>query len=127
RAASSAAASLSLSNTVPSLTTLGGEWQIAALAPANTDYALMAYQVPSPYKLRVYGIHIWATVRGVAVVTPTELDWVIGINSSGASLATAESPPTTWAPKRIPIGRHAFAALAGIGVQAPDIYRRFEV
>lgn len=127
RAASSAAASLALSNTVPSLTTLGGEWQFAAVAAAVTDWALMAYQVPAPYKLRVYGIHVWASVRGIAVVTPTELDWVLGVNSSGASLATAESPPTSWAPKRIPIGRHAFQALAGIGVQPPDVYRRFEV
>lgn len=127
RGASSAAASLALSNTVPSLTTLGGEWQFAALAAAVTDYALFAYQVPSPYKLRAYGVHIWAAVLGAAIVTPTILDWVLGINCSAASLATAESPPTTWAPKRIPVGHHAFLALAGIGAQSPDVYRRFEV
>lgn len=127
RGASSSPSSLSLSNTTPSLTTLGGEWQVAALAAANTDYALMAYQVPAPFKLRVYGIHVWACTLGAAIVTPTMLDWALGLNSSAASLATAESPPATWAPKRIPIGRHLFAASAPVGTAAPDVYRRFEV
>lgn len=127
RAASSAPASLALSNTTPSLTTLGGEWQVASISAANTDYALVGYQVPAPFKLRIYGIHIWANVLGAAIVTPTVLDWALGLNCSAASLATAESPPTTWAPKRIPIGKHNFLALAGIGASAPDIYRRFEV
>lgn len=126
RVGSSAPASLTLSNTVASLTTLGGEWQFAALAAANTDYALMAFQVPAPYRMKVYGVRIWSAVIGAAIVTPTVLDWVLGLNASAASLATADSPPTSWAPRRIPVGTHAFLALAGIGQAAPDIIQRFD-
>lgn len=126
RANSSAPASLSLSNTVASLTTLGGEWQVAALAAANTDYALFAFQVPSPYRLKIFGVRIWASVLGAAIVTPTVLDWALGINASAASLATTDSPPTSWAPRRIPVGAHSFLALAGIGQGAGDVVQRFE-
>lgn len=126
RAASSSASSLSLSNTVPSLTTLGGEWQVAALAAAVTDYALFAFQVPSPFRLKVFGIRLWGAAIGAAIVTSTVLDWVIGLNSSGASLATADSPPASWAPRRIPIGQHIFPISAALFQSAPDIVQRFE-
>lgn len=126
RANSSAAASLSLSNTVASLTTLGGEWQVAAPAGAVTDYALFAFQVPAGFRLKVFGIRINAGVMGAAVVTAAVLDWALGINSSAASLATAESPPASWAPRRITLGSQGFPALSGIATMAPDIFQRFE-
>lgn len=126
RANSSAPASLALSNTVASLTTLGGEWQVAAPAAANTDYALFAYQVPAGYRLKVFGIRIWSAVLGAAIVTPAVLDWALGINASAVSLATTDSPPTSWAPRRIPVGAQTFLASAGIGTPAPDIVQRFD-
>lgn len=125
RANSSAPASLALSNTVPSLATLGGEWQVAALAAANTDYALFGFQVPAPFRMKVYGVRIWSGVLGAAVLTPTVLDWTLGINGSAASLATADSPPTSWAPRRIPLGAQLFTAAAAIGAVSPDIVQSF--
>lgn len=126
RANSSAAASLTLSNTVPSLATLGGEWQVAAPVGAVTDFALFGFQVPAPYRLKVFAIRIWAATSGVAIITPATLDWVLGVNGSAASLATADSPPTSWAPRRIPVGSQSFLALAGVGSVAPDITQRFD-
>lgn len=126
RANSSAPASLTPSNTVAGSAALGGEWQIAAAAAANTDLALFAFQVSAQYRLKVYGVRIWSAVSGAAIVTPAILDWALGINGSAVSLATADSPPTSWAPRRIPIGSHCFIAGAGIGTSAPDINQRFD-
>lgn len=126
RANSSAPASLTLSNTVPSLATLGGEWQFAAVAGGNTDYAIFAFPVPAGFRLKVFGVRIWSAVAGIAVVTPAILDWSLGINSSGASLATADSPPASWSPRRIMVGAQCFAALAPVGTPATDIVQRFE-
>lgn len=126
RANSPAAASLALSNTVPSLTTLGGEWQIAAPAGAVTDYALFAFQVPTPYRMKVYGIRISTSVVGANVASPTELDWVLGINSSAASLATTDSPPTSWAPRRITLGGQTFNNGASAGYGPPDFVQAFK-
>lgn len=126
RANSSAPASLTPSNTVAGSAALGGEWQIAAAVAANTDLALFAFQVPAQYRLKVYGARIWSAVLGAAIVTPAVLDWALGINGSAVSLATADSPPASWAPRRIPIGSHCFIALAGIGTAAPDINQRFD-
>lgn len=119
-------ASGTLSNTAASYTTLGGRWQVAALAAAQTDYALFAYQVPAGYQLFVYGLAISSGIIGAAVVTPALLDWALGLNANAASLATADGAGT-WAPRRIPLGTQSFAALAGIGSSAPDLVRNFPV
>jgi len=44
---SAAPASATLSNTAAGYTTLGGQFQFAAVAGAETDYALFAYTVPA--------------------------------------------------------------------------------
>lgn len=114
--------SATLSNTVAGYTTLGGRYQFAAVGAAATDFALFAYQVPAGYQLVVTGIRITAMNTGVAVlITPTVLDWGLGINSSAVSLATADSPPTTWAPRRIPLGMQGFTVAQLAGTPAPDI------
>lgn len=117
--------SAALSNTVPSYTTLGGRFQFAAVGGGTGDYALFGYQVPAGYQLIVRSIAISTVVTGIAVVTPTILDWAIGVNANAASLATADGT-NTWAPRRIPLGLQGFIALAGIGQMANDISRRFE-
>lgn len=118
--------SATLSNTAAGYTTLGGRFQFAAVAAAATDFALFAFQVPAGYQLFIKSISISTTVTGIAIVTPTILDWGIGINSSAVSLATADGVGT-WAPRRVPLGIQSFIALAGIGTTASDLTRRFEI
>lgn len=118
--------SASLSNTAAGYATLGGRFQFAAPAGAVTDFALFAFQVPSGYQLYLQNIAISTLNLGAAVATTaTVLDWALGVNGSVVSLATAESPPTSWAPRRIPIGMQSFLVGDGIGKQANDLERVF--
>lgn len=125
-------ASATLSNTAAGYTTLGGRWQFAAVAGAVTDYALFAFQVPATYQLNLSSIAISALLTGAAIAaTATVLDWALGLNGSAASLATAESPPATYAARRIPLGMQGFPLVAPngpmqIGDAAPDIVRVFD-
>lgn len=117
--------SATLSNTTAGYTTLGGKFQFAAVIGAATDFALFAYQVPSPFKLYVTSVSISSMVTGAAVVTATILDWSLGVNSSAASLATTDSAGA-WASRRLPIGLQGMVATAVIGAQPPDLTRRFD-
>lgn len=125
-------ASAVLSNTAAGYTTLGGRFQFAAVAGATTDYALFGFQVPAGYQLNLTAISINTLLTGAAIATtPTLLDWSIGVNASAVSLATAESPPATWSPRRIPVGMQGFPLTAPngpmqIGDAAPDIVRSFD-
>jgi hypothetical protein len=85
-----------LSNTVPSYTTLGGFFKFNAIAGAFTDYALFAYQVPTGYSLCIKSIIISCYITGAvtSTATPTVLLWGLGTQSNAASLATgAPNPP----------------------------------
>jgi hypothetical protein len=55
---SAAPASATLSNAAAGYATLGGQWQFAAAAGAETDYCLFGYQVPVPFNYYVTGVHI---------------------------------------------------------------------
>lgn len=123
---STAPVSGTLSNTIPTYATLGGRYQFAALAGGATDYALFGYQNTANYQLYIKGIWITCAVTGIAVVTPTMLEWALGINSSAASLATVDGTGT-WGPRRTSLGMQSFAALAPITQPAIDIVRRFEI
>lgn len=115
-----------LSNTAAAYTTLGGRYSIAAVIGAATDYALFGFQVPAPFKLYVTGVTITSMVTGAAVgITPSILDWAIGVNASAVSLATADGAGT-WAPRRIPLGMQGMIAAALLGAAAPDIARTFD-
>lgn len=128
----------SLSNTVPSYSTLGGLWLAAAVAAAETDYALFGYLNPVgtttlPGKtLYVTGIRIGETVSyGAAVATPTTFVWGVGVGSSTLGSGTATTAQTlaqadtvagvttTTSPRRIPLGSQSFLASAGIGSISP--------
>lgn len=123
---STSPASATLSNTAAGYATLGGRFQFAAPAGAATDFAIFAFQVPAGYQLYVNDISISCMNTGaIGGLTGTILDWALGINSSAVSLATADGAGT-WAPRRIPLGMHAFAISAAIGSQASDINRRFD-
>lgn len=117
--------SATLSNTAAGYTTLGGKFQFAAVAGATTDYALFGYQVPIGYQLIVTSVAISSINLGAAVaLSPTVLDWSIGLNSSAVSLATVDGAGT-WAPRRIPISTQSFVVASGIGASVPDIFRLF--
>lgn len=119
--------SATLSNTAAGYTTLGGRYQFAAAAGAATDFALFGFQVPSGYRLVITGITVTCLNAGAigSAITPTIIDWALGINSSAVSLATADGAGT-WAPRRIPIGMHSFGLSAFIGQAGPDIIRTFD-
>lgn len=114
-----APASAALSNTAAGYTTLGGQFQWAAVASAETDFALFGFQVPSPYTFYFTGIRIQAWNMGAAAAaTPTLLQWGLGFNSSAVSLATAA--PNT--PMRQAIGAMQLVASAAIGIKFdPDV------
>lgn len=124
-----APASATLSNTAAGYTTLGGQFQFAAVAGAETDYALFAFLVPAgsaavPAKnLIVRGVRIDTYNSGAAAATTaTVLQWALGAGSTGASLATADSATTgTRAPRRLALGIQAFPIAAAIGTLAAPV------
>lgn len=118
---SAAPASATLSNTTPSYSTLGGQYQFAASATNETDWALFGYLNPAgtnalPGKtLYVTSIRISKMlVTGAATVNATMFFWAVGVGSSAASLATTDAA-TTVSPKRIALGIQNHAAGAAVG------------
>lgn len=132
RTNSTAPASAPLSNTAASYATLGGQFQFAAVAGAETDYALFAYQlaaiqanVPSR-NLVVTGIGIDTYNTGAAVgTTATVLEWYAGVGATAVSLATAEST-SAKAPRRVHLGVQSFAVGDPIGKVADSINVAFD-
>lgn len=120
-------AAASLSNTAAAYSKLDGEFSLAAFAPsAGNDWIVFAYQVPVGERLKIRGVSIETAVTGLAVVTATLLEWWMGVNASALSLATADSPPTSWSPRPRFLGMQNFAASAPIGTVATRITQRFE-
>ncbi len=124
---SAAPASATLSNTAAGYTTLGGQFQFAAVAGAETDYALFGFQVPAATisvtgrNLIIRGIWIDTVNTGAAVgATATLLQWSIGVGSTAVSLAQADAA-STRARVVTPLGFQTFAPAAAIGVQATRI------
>lgn len=124
---SAAAASATLSNTAAGYTTLGGRYQFAAVAGAETDYALFAYLNTAPTtgitgrNLVVRGVWIDTMNTVVAVgATATVLEWSLGVGSTNVSLATAEAAAAR-APRRLALGIQTLAASAPVGAVANRI------
>lgn len=129
---SAAPASATLSNTAAGYTTLGGQWQFVAVAGAETDYALFAYQVPAATAavtgrtLFITGVSIDTVNTVVAVATTaTVLQWALGFGSTAVSLATAEAAAAK-APRRIPLGIQTFPVGATVGAAATPVVANFE-
>lgn len=97
--------SATLSNTVAGYTTLGGQFQFAAVAGAETDYALFGFTVPAPYSFICTGIDISTFNMGAAVATtPTLLQWFASPDQTAISLATANNRRVTLGAQQLPIG-----------------------
>lgn len=126
-----AAASATLSNTSAGYTLFPGNFQFAALAGVETDYALFAVQIPAPTAsnkgstLLIHGISIDCFVQGAAVGTTTIMQWGLGYGSSAVSLATIDNV-NTKAARRIPIGIMSFPAASPVGYSVPQIQRNFK-
>lgn len=98
-------ASATLSNVAAGYTTLGGQFQFAAIAGGETDYALFGFTVPSPYSLIVTGIAISTFNMGAAVATtPTLLQWFASPDQTAISLATAANRRRPIGTQTLPIG-----------------------
>lgn len=113
---SAAPASATLSNTAASYTTLGGLWQFANLAGANTDFCLFGFTVPAPYRLKVKGVHVaaWNTGAANAATPATTMLWGLGLNGASANLSTGGHI-------RRPLGQSSIPINAAIGASASDI------
>lgn len=121
--------SATLNSAVASYTTLGGRYQLAAVAGAATDFPLFGFQVPVGYQFICTGVQISCANTGAAVgASGTVLDWSVGVNSSNVNLATADAvgPPQTWAPRKIPVGVQGFPTAAAIGAVANNIQAIFD-
>lgn len=130
-------------NTAPALASLGGKWISSVPLVAGTSgltlvadvhYPLFSYLNPAgtvaiPGKdLIVTGIRIGETSVGTVLgATVTLIEWIVGVGSSAATLATADGvgPPTTTSPKRQNLGVQSFAATAPVGTVAAGFYVEF--
>lgn len=116
---SAAPANATLSNTAAGYTTLGGQFQFAAIAGAEADYALFAFQVPVGLKLNVTEINIDTINTGAAVATTAHLlQWFAGVDGTAATLASNNFRKT--------LGIQSFPIGAAIGAQAASIVRAFQ-
>jgi hypothetical protein len=131
---SAAPASATLSNTAAGYTTLGGQFQFVAVAGAETDYALFAFQVPVPAaagankNLVVRGVKIDTFNMGAAVATTAHLlQWSLGVGSTAVSLATVDAGTNGGrAPRRIPLGVQSLPVATPIGGAATTIDVKFD-
>jgi hypothetical protein len=100
-----------LANATPCETTLGGLVRFTPTYVADTDYPIFGFQVPAGYQYVCTGVAYQSPryFSGTAAATGSVLQFGIGINSSAASLATADGAGT-WAPRRIPLGLSQLAA-----------------
>lgn len=117
-------ATASLSNTAASYATLGGKFLFAAVAGAETDYALFAFLNPVPTanltgrNLVIRGVWIDTFNAVVAVATtPTVIEWTLAAGSTAVSLATTDGSATRL-PKRVALGVQSFIVGAAAGAQA---------
>jgi len=129
---SAAPASASLSNTLAGYTTLGGQFQFLAVAGAETDYALFAFQVPAQSAtnqgrtLLVRGVWIDTINTVVAVATTaTVMQWSLGYDSSAVSLATADAAAAK-ARRVVPLGIQTFPVGAAVGATASRVTQTFQ-
>ena len=107
-------------NTAAGYTTLGGLWQLAAVAGAATDLILFGFQTPSPYSFILDGIDIETWNTGAATATtPTLLVWGLGVDQGAVSLATAGIARVGLGASRSPSARPSAPRLSGSAATSP--------
>lgn len=126
--------STALANAGPGNASLGGQFQFAAIAGAETDYVLFAYLNPVgtsaiPGKtLVITGVKIdtFNTVAAVAT-TATVLQWSIGVGGTAITLVTTDSATAgTRAARRLPLGIQTMPIGTAVGAMAnPTIDVKF--
>jgi hypothetical protein len=118
--------SATLANATAGYATLGGQFQFAAVAGAETDYALFAYLVPTGSTLVVRGAWVDTINTGAAVATTaTVLQWSLGVGASAVTLLTTDGA-TTKSSARLSLGFQTFPIGAAIGAQALPIDKNFD-
>lgn len=132
---SAAPASATLSNTTAGYTTLGGNFQFAAVAGAETDYLLFSYAVPAPASTAtaktavITGFNISLMNKGAAnsATVPTTLQFWFANGATAATLATADGANTRAATRTflgtlsIPINAVIDQATDNIFVSLPSL------
>jgi len=120
-------ATATLSNTAAGYATLGGKFLFAAVAGAETDYALFAFlnTVPTTgitgHNLVIRGVWIDTFNAVVAVATtPTVMEWSLAVGSTAVTLATTDTAVARL-PKRTALGVQSFLVGALAGAQGPRI------
>jgi hypothetical protein len=135
---STAAVASGLSNTTAEYAKLGGRFLFASIAAAAVDYIVFAFQVGAglaavnvPGKtIYIRGIHIstmvgnQASAVAVSAVTPSVLQWFIGVGSSAVTLAQAEGAATK-APRILDLGMQYFPISSPIGYAPSDLDVQF--
>lgn len=119
-----APASATLSNTVAGYTTLGGKFQFAAVAGAETDYALFGFQVPAGSRFACEGFRIETFNTGIAsAVTDTLLEWASGHNAGAVSLVTANIVRRQVGVQSMPVATPVGRALTPIEIdfKTPEV------
>lgn len=124
---SAAPATATLSNTTAGYATLGGQFLFAAVAGAETDYALFAFLNTVPTTgitgrnlvIRGVSIDLWNQVVPVAT-TPTVFQWSLAVGSTAVSLATVDGAATRL-PKRITLGVQSLIVGSAVGALAQPI------
>jgi hypothetical protein len=110
---------ITLSNASSTITQLDGVFLINAIAGAETDYIATNVTIPLGSRFVCEGVKIDVINTGVAVTTtPTVLEWSMGFNASGASLATANIV-------RKQVGIQSFLVGASVGAVANTIDFKF--
>lgn len=120
-------ATATLSNTAAGYTTLGGQFVFAAVAGAETDYALFSFLNTAPTtgitgrNLVIRGVWVdtWNQVVAVAT-TPTVFQWYAAVGSTAVSLATVDGAATRL-PKRVYLGSQSLIVGAAVGQMAQRI------
>jgi hypothetical protein len=120
-------ATATLSNTTAGYATLGGQFVFAAVAGAETDYALFAFLNTAPTTgitgrnlvIRGVQIDLWNQVVAVAT-TPTVFQWSLAVGSTAVSLATTDGAATRL-PKRITLGAQSLIVGSAVGALAQPI------
>ena len=109
-------AAAALSNTVPSYTTPGGLYNVTTAFTANQDNLLFSYQVPTGFQFFMTEVLTGGAVTTVLGANGAALHWALALNSSAASLATADAFATNvYGPRRVYLCTQGLQASAAVG------------